>query len=189
MRRPLHHAGRDGRRHRDDPGNRRLPGVHPARRAHHRGSCHRRRDGHPELRVAHPDRGVDHQDARHRPSRGGCRGAGACRQATYRAATYRGAERPAGAGGDAESAAPPAAPTRTGCCRRVVYAARAWARRAADRVHPSVPGRVAAAPAPACQWPPAAGPRGLALQAVPAAPGLRRVQTPPRWEPPWPEGV
>jgi hypothetical protein len=146
MRLRLRRAGQGVRRPlRGDHDSRHLRGHRHCRRGHrcwghrHRGSYrrHRRRlrlDGHRRLHRDH-----DHQGraGRHRGRAGSRRddrqerdgihpGAGA-----YCPATCRAVGRPDGVPADAESAGRPAAPRRTGCCRRAGYARRAsaqWAR-------------------------------------------------------------
>jgi hypothetical protein len=138
---PLRRAGRDDRRHRGDrDSHRRPPQEHHHRhhRRHRRGSYHRHRHRRGDHRCLHRDHGHrDRAGARLRPRRGaghrdGRREPDGVRQdvAAYCPATCQAAGHLDGAPADAESAAQPAAPRRTGCCRRAESARRAWARRA-----------------------------------------------------------
>jgi hypothetical protein len=107
-----HHRG-SYRRHHHLGGRRRL---HLRRDHGHRGRDERRLDRAGRRRDGRKERDGFHRDAE-----------------AYCPATCRAAGRPGGVPGDAESAVQPAAPRRTGCCRRAVFARRAWAQWARGR--------------------------------------------------------
>ena len=165
-----------------------------------RGSYRRRRlhrrDDH---RCLHRDHGRRGRAGRRRGRAGGRRDAVRDRArrhrdaAAYCPATCRAAGHPDGVPADAESAGQPAAPRRTGCCRRAGYARRAsaqWARgRASDQAlrRGREPGGSA--------WLPQAGPLLPPREARPPVPRVPRVRrawgrAPSRGRPlsprPWP---
>jgi hypothetical protein len=198
MRRQHHRAGRDGhRRHRrrDDRGS-----LHRHHRAGHRLRRHRRRrrgsyrhrrrhhrDDHLPGRLddcCHRDRVEDHLDAaddwRHRDA------AACCPAMHRRGAAHRDAGRAhlGAAPADGEWPAPPAAPRRTGCCRRAACARPASEPPGADRgLVRTGPRRASHRPAAVRELELRPEPERVAAEPAVQVPGAPRVWERPVWPP------